>query len=110
MRQTGIIAAAGIVALETMIDRLTEDHSNARRLAEGLANIAAIDVEPDRVRTNIVFFETGDRPVDAVVSALGDRGIHCFNIDGRIRMVTHYEISSEDVDAALGAVKQVMES
>ena len=110
MRQTGIIAAAGIVALESMVDRLAEDHANARRLAEGLANIAAIDVEPDRVRTNIVFFETGDRPVDAVVSALGDRGVHCFNIDGRIRMVTHYEISSEDVDAALGAVKQVMES
>ena len=110
MRQTGIIAAAGIVALESMIDRLGEDHANARRLAEGLANIEGIGVTPDRVRTNIVFFDTADRPVDEVVSALEDRGVHCFNIDGRIRMVTHYEISSEDVDVAVDAVKQVMES
>ncbi len=110
MRQTGIIAAAGIVALESMVDRLAEDHANARRLADGLAIIHGVGVDPDRVRTNIVFFETGDRPVDDVISALGERGIHCFNIDGRIRMVTHYEISSEDVDTALDAVKQVMES
>ncbi len=110
MRQTGMMAAAGIVALESMIDRLAEDHENARRLADGLANIRGVGVDPDRVRTNIVFFDTVDMPVDEVVTALGDRGVHCFNIDGRIRMVTHYEISSKDVDAALGAVKQVMES
>ena len=110
MRQTGMMAAAGIVALESMIDRLCEDHANARRLADGLANIDGVAVEPDQVRTNIVFFDTVDSPVDDVVSALGDAGVHCFNIDGRIRMVTHYEISREDVDAALDAVKQVMES
>lgn len=110
MRQTGLMAAAGIVALESMIDRLGEDHANANLLAEGLANIEGVGVDPKSVRTNIVFFDTLERPVDDVVSALGDRGVHCFNIDGRIRMVTHYEISSEDVDAALGAVKQVMES
>ena len=109
MRQTGIVAAAGIVALETMIDRMGEDHANARRLADGLANIDGVKVDPDRVRTNIVFFDTGNRSPDDVVGALADRGVHCFNIDGRIRMVTHYEVSSEDVDAALGAVKQVME-
>lgn len=110
MRQTGIIAASGIVALESMIDRMAEDHANARRLANGLANIDGVDVEPNRVRTNIVFFDTGGRSPDEVVDGLADRGVHCFNIDGRIRMVTHYEISSDDVDAALGAVKQVMES
>ncbi len=110
MRQTGIIAAAGIVALEAMVDRMGEDHANAGRLADGLANIDGVDVDPDRVRTNIVFFETGKRSPDEVVAALADRDVHCFNIDGRIRMVTHYEISSDDVDAALGAVKQVMES
>ena len=110
MRQTGIIAAAGIVALESMVDRLAEDHANARRLADGLADIAGVDVDPDRVRTNIVFFDTGNRPPDEVVSALGERNVHCFNIDGRIRMVTHYEITSADVDAALDAVQQVMES
>ena len=110
MRQTGIMAAAGIVALDSMINRLGEDHANARRLAEGLANVRGVGVDPDGVRTNIVFFETGAKPVDDVVSALGDRDVHCFKIDGRIRMVAHYEISSEDVDAALDAVKQVMES
>ena len=109
MRQTGLMAAAGIVALESMIDRLGEDHANASRLADGLGNIDGVDVDAERVRTNIVFFDTGNRSPDDVVGALADRGVHCFNIDGRIRMVTHYEISSGDVDSALEAVKQVME-
>ena len=55
MRQAGIIAAAGIVALEEMIDRLAEDHANARRLAEGIAGIPGLATEPDRVRTNILY-------------------------------------------------------
>ena len=56
MRQAGILAAAGIVALNEMVDRLAEDHANARRLADGLANIPGIAIEPETVETNILFF------------------------------------------------------
>jgi len=57
MRQAGVIAAAGIVALEEMVDRLAEDHANAKRLAYGLANISGIAIQPERFQTNIVIFE-----------------------------------------------------
>ncbi|UCG48979.1 MAG: low-specificity L-threonine aldolase, partial [Phycisphaerales bacterium] len=59
MRQAGIIAAAGIVALEQMVDRIAEDHENARRLAEGIAGISGLSIDASRVQTNIVYFEVG---------------------------------------------------
>ena len=105
MRQAGIIAAAGIVALESMVDRLTEDHANARRLAEGLAGLPGIAVDLDRVQTNIVIFSVKRKDLDAsgLVLKLGEQGIKCFNLDHeRIRMVTH-----KDVDRA--AVKRALE-
>ena len=61
MRQAGIIAAAGIVALEEMTDRLAEDHANARRLAEGIARISGLRTDPTRVRTNILYIDLADR-------------------------------------------------
>ena len=57
MRQVGVLAAAGIVALDSMVDRLAEDHANARKLAEGLAEIEGISIDPDALPTNLVFFE-----------------------------------------------------
>ncbi len=110
MRQTGVMSAAGIVALDTMVDRLADDHANAKRLAEGLADIEGVQVDPDEVNTNIVFFETGDKPAEEAQRELGEAGVHCFDLGGRIRMVTHYEISSGDVEAALAAVSRVMRS
>jgi threonine aldolase len=114
MRQAGVIAAAGIVALETMVDRLAEDHANARRLAEGLANLPGVEIELERVQTNLVFF--GLRPevhMDAkeVAAQLAERGVKV-GVAGprRFRAVTHYWIRPEDVDTAVGAFSAVLRS
>ncbi len=110
MRQVGVIAAAGIVALETMVHRLAEDHANAHRLAEGLAQIRGIRIDPYRVQTNIVFFEVEDRPAKELVAALAEQGIQCLTLGHRVRMVTHYHITPQDVERTLQAVNQVMQA
>jgi len=106
MRQAGIIAAAGIVALSEMIDRLADDHANARKLAEGLAEIPGIAIDPAAVRTNIVYF---DLNADAArfVRALDGRGVRVISTSPtRCRAVTHYGIESADIDAALKIIGQ----
>jgi threonine aldolase len=109
MRQAGIIAAAGIVALETMIDRLAEDHSNARRLAEGLASIKGIRLAQDEIPTNIVMFHLSPElsPVE-FVEGLERAGVKVGLRDGRpFRAVTHCMVSSSDIDEALTRIEAV---
>jgi threonine aldolase len=110
MRQTGIISAAGIVALDSMVDRMEEDHANARRLAEGLAQISGISVEPERVTTNIVYFTLSDRTPEEAEQSLAEEGVHCFALDGRIRMVTHHHITAKNIETALEAVQRIMQT
>ena len=116
MRQAGILAAAGIVALTEMVDRLAEDHANARRLAEGLANIPGIAIAPETVETNILFFGVqgaDGNPGDVtplVVSAAREGVLLSGGDDGRIRAVTHYGITAEDVDRALSIIAHAMAS
>ena len=106
MRQAGIIAAAGIVALETMVDRLAEDHANARRLALGLARLRGLRLDSDTVQTNIVIFEVVDRPAKAFMDDVKNRGVLSSYVSGRkVRMVTHYGITADDIDDALNAVE-----
>ncbi len=110
MREAGIIAAAGVVALNTMIDRLAEDHANAKRLAEGLALIPGIEIDPKSVHTNLVFFDVVS-PVGAagLVAGLRQRGVSCMVSYGRrIRMVTHYGIERSDVEQTLDAIRDVL--
>ena len=111
MRQAGVLAAAGIVALETMVDRLAEDHANARRLADGLARVPGILLDPSRVPTNIVLFDLapGRLTARAVSTALAARGV-LINATGprRLRAVTHYGIESEDIDRALSVVEDAV--
>jgi len=111
MRQAGIIAAAGIVALEQMVDRLTEDHENARRLALGLAEIPGISIDPAQVRTNIVIFDlVAERPTPAEFAArLSADGVKVLALGERIRLVTHYGIDAADIDKALVAIRKVMQ-
>jgi threonine aldolase len=112
MRQAGVLAAAGIVALETMVDRLTEDHANARRLAEGLAVLPGIVLDPARVQTNIVIFELApDAPTpQALTAGLAAQGVKVGAIGGqRFRAVTHDGIEAADIDLALAAAEQVLE-
>ena len=105
MRQAGIIAAAGLVALDTMVERLAEDHANARRLAQGIAGVPGISLDPERVQTNIVIFEVTDRPAQEFIEALKAKGVLASYPGGRrVRMVTHYGIGAEDVDEALNRV------
>jgi threonine aldolase len=112
MRQAGIIAAAGIVALETMIDRLAEDHANARRLAEGIAAIEGLATEPACVRTNILYCDlAGGRFSDAEFQErLAKRGLRIHHTGpARFRMLTHYGIAAADIDAALAILRDVMQ-
>ncbi len=104
MRQAGVLAAAGIVALNDMTERLGEDHANAQRLAEGLAQIEGLDVNLDTVRTNIVYFEitqAGPR-AEELSGRLHLQGVKVLTVgEHRFRAVTHYHITREDIDYAL---------
>jgi threonine aldolase len=106
MRQAGVIAAAGLIALETMIDRLPEDHARARRLAEGLAGVAGVTIDPAIVQTNILVFRV-DPSLDQaeVVAELKARGLLVSNYGAvGLRMVTHNDIGDADVERALDLV------
>jgi len=111
MRQVGILAAAGIVALTEMVDRLAEDHYNARILAKGLAEMGGIEIDLARVETNIVIFSLVAEhmtPGELVID-LEDRGVRLLAIGGdRLRAVTHYGISEEDIRVALEAFREVL--
>ena len=112
MRQAGIIAAAGVVALEQMVDRLADDHANARRLAAGLAAIPGIGLDPARVQSNIVIFDLLDgAPEPAEFSRqLAGRGVKMSLVGGRqVRAVTHHGIEAAHIEQALAAVAQAME-
>lgn len=113
MRQAGVIAAAARVALETMRDRLAEDHANAKALAESLAQVHGIRIDPSRVVTNIVGFEIDPAVMDAGAfqKACAERGLRISRYLGnspRLRMVTHNDVSRADVDAALRIVSGVL--
>ncbi len=112
MRQAGVLAAAGIVALETMTDRLVEDHRNARHLARGLSALPGIDLAPESFQTNIVYCNfTEEAPATAIVAQLGQHGIKILATGpSQIRAVTHYGISKKDIDRALAAFKEVLAS
>ena len=105
MRQAGIIAAAGIVALESMVERLAEDHANARRLALGLSKIPGVSIDPDSFPTNLVFMEVASETSVEVARCLSERGIKVNpRGGGRWRMVTHYGITPDDIDYALDVI------
>lgn len=107
MRQAGIIAACGIVALEN-VDRLAEDHSNARRLASGLAEIPGIEIEPERLPTNLLFFEVTNNRSSEMARRLGERGVKVGERAGTAwRLATHHEITPDDIDYTLAAFQAV---
>lgn len=111
MRQAGVLAAAGIVALETMVDRLAADHTHARRLAEGLARLPGIVLDPNRVMTNIVIFELAPDTLSPseLVQRLAAQGVKVGSIGGRkFRAVTHYGIEAEDIEYALACFQTVL--
>jgi threonine aldolase len=111
MRQVGILAAAGLIALEEGPKRLHEDHENARRLAEGLAEINGVKLDVDSVVTNIVVFDISETGVTSseLCSRLKEKNILAVGIDDRqMRMVTHLDISSADVNETISGVKSIL--
>ena len=111
MRQSGVIAAAGLVALEKMTARLEEDHANAQVLARGLAEIRGVKIDPERVQTNILVFDisgTGQSTA-AFTATLKQRGVLASGINAReMRMVTHKDVSRAACETALGAIREAM--
>jgi threonine aldolase len=110
MRQAGIIAAPGLVALETMIDRLREDHENAKRLAEGLVKMG-VSIEMERVQTNMVFIDVSQFGISSAefISRIARYGIKASNYGPTtVRMVTHRGIEKEDIDYALEAINSAI--
>lgn len=111
LRQSGIIAAAALYALDHHVDRLREDHANARRLAEGLARMDGLQIDPGTVETNLVFFELSAEVGTAVqlAAALREEGILAGPMGGqRLRMVTHLDVTADDVTAALAAMERCL--
>lgn len=113
MRQAGVLAAAGIVALEQMIDRLAEDHANAQRLAHGLAQIPGIEVDVDRVVTNMVFFQLADDvpfSAEAIATTMRKRDNIWVGAEGSrlFRAVTHYWVDEDAVAAFLQSLQSVL--
>jgi threonine aldolase len=106
MRQAGVIAAAGLHALENHVERMAEDHANARRLAEGLAGIEGLSVDLDAVQTNMVFVGADLEKADALRAFLAERGIVIGRSRPAIRMVTHLDVTEEDVDRVVASVTE----
>ena len=105
MRQVGVIAAAGIIALETMIDRLAEDHEHARLLAHGLAQVSGVRIDATSVQTNIVVLNVDDGA--AFQRRLQELGVLTTAFGpSRVRMVTHYGIMRQDIEEALERLLQ----
>ena len=104
MRQAGILAAAGLYALEHHRPHLADDHEKARRLATVLAELPPFDVDLERVQTNIIVFESPDRPATEVVDALQDRGVQITQFGPHtLRVTTHRDVSMDDVEEAVEA-------
>jgi len=109
MRQVGVLAAAGLVALDTMVDRLAEDHEHAKRLARGLAALPRLRLDPEKVQTNIVIFHV-DRDGGSAELAAGclARKVKIHQIGpSAIRCVTHKDVDGEDIDRALDAFREI---
>ena len=110
MRQAGIIAAAGIVALTEMLERLEEDHTNARILAQGLAELPGLQLDLETVQTNLVIFRIADETLDdaVLVARLADAGVRIGDLgQGRLRAVTHYGLTERHIHDAVRIIGTV---
>ena len=107
MRQAGICAAACVYALDHHVDRLADDHANARALARGLSQINGVEVQ--QPETNLVFFNPGGAGVsgDKMVEALRQRGVLLAMMDGRIRACTHLDVTASMIDETVGLVREI---
>ena len=110
MRQVGVLAAAALIALEESPKRLHEDHVNAKRLAEGLAELPGVGIDPAMVSTNIVILDVSQCALtaDEICVRLHDRGVLASGFGSSIRMVTHYDVSLEDIETTLRELNSIL--
>ena len=111
MRQAGVLAAAGLVALEKMTDRIIDDHENARTLAEGISNIDGIRINLDRVKTNIIYFSLDHPKVSGalLLEKMAEKNIHFFELGPSwFRLVTHAGVSKDDVDDIVREFERIL--
>ena len=109
MRQAGVIAAAGIVALTEMVERLADDHRLAKELAMALAGLDGIDLKVEEVQTNLVVFRLRDMTPADFIAGMRERGVLLGEIGQQnLRMVTHYGVTGADVEAAVSAAREVL--
>ena len=112
MRQAGILAAAGLIALEQMPARLPEDHANARLLAEALATIEGVEIDPETVETNIVIFHVaGSIDPAALIARLKSRGVLISSVGPQtLRLVTHRDVGRGHCIAAANILNEEIEA
>ena len=111
MRQVGVLAAAGKIALEESPKLLVEDHANAKRLAEGLAELSGVKIDPERVQTNIAIFDIAATGISTaqMTTELKARGVLANGINAReMRVVTHYDVSRDDIDQTIKITKEIL--
>jgi threonine aldolase len=108
MRQAGIIAAGGIYALDNNLERIKEDNDNAKLLAEELAKLPDVEIEPKKVDTNIVIFKIKNRNSDKFAEKLLDKGLRLSVLHDKLRAVTHLDVDREDILKAINIFKEVL--
>ena len=107
MRQAGLLAAAGIHALEHHVERLADDHINAERLAKGLSEVGGCEVHMDLVQTNMVYVRFPDEKRGKIAGQLKERGILVYP-GNPMRLVTHLDVSAGDIERALEAFRAIL--
>ena len=110
MRQVGVLAAAGLIALETSPSRLHEDHDNARKLAEALAEMPGVSIDVAGVVTNIVIFDVSaaNEPAATICAKLKEQGVLAINFGNKIRMVTHCDVSAADIESTIDILRKIL--
>lgn len=110
MRQVGVLAAPGIIALTEMVGRLKDDHARAKTLARGISGLPGIRLDPASVETNIIIFgfEHPATSVGGMLEKMRSKGVLALAVSGGIRMVTHKDVGDEDVDRAIKALKDIL--
>jgi threonine aldolase len=106
MRQSGVLAAAGLYALEHNLEHLAEDHANAKRLAMGLSELSNVSVDVSRVQSNLVFFSVSGMTGDEARQRLEAEGVRMSGSYGTVRAVTHLDVSDRDIETALEAARR----
>jgi threonine aldolase len=110
MRQVGVLAAPGLIALTEMVDRLRDDHARAKKLARGISGLPGVKLDPGTVETDIVIFgfEHPTLSCADLLAGMKEKGILALAVAGGIRMVTHKDVGDADVDRAIGAFREIL--